>query len=1132
MKDYESYNNKGNKDIPDNPRLKKLDVYPHYQDVNKLPDEYFDIRENALDCAIDDDDNYAYDPGEKGSMDTKDSLDNIQDLTNVVNTTQASASIVESAGTVITGTATVVVGASAAVVAFNATNKVLPTMTVNTLDSGSSFVHYNLEINNLDLDKDYDIIIRNDSHSFKIDCVNGINDQYVYNLKPGLEYTLSLVGYNELLGEIPYETKTFYTLNSEERLGYSNIEIIYNDDLTCGINYKATIVDDMNKFDSTYMIMKYVDGEVLLDSRAIDRYISDNLTYSFKNNVYSGTLSLVEESMIQIDTYYNMGDNTDVLLKSDVYEIKYPISINADSESLTINGDYALIKDLKNIRIKKENLYAKVTFYNYKDESTLVEEEIDISENDFIWTTQIPNDAAYASIDVGYYDASKKYTSIKRIDRFDIYAYDPEFKANYKLWGNALKLYGGYEIPEGITNIRNKDIDYIAKIVLYNVDQDEIVINKNIEIVDYEFNLRELLYRNTEAISFDLGYYDNDEYISVLKLDKTEINHEDDYGMEGIVSPGEAARIDILWSWKDNQELADITLLTEFDSDNIDTYYKIELLQQGEWHWDEEYYDYDLLGEYIGNEKPTFKGISVNKDNQTGLTFRYTKYMRYASNSEEPEVVNIGELDYSDDDLIFDITNHMALGDFDLSSTGIKYMGLYNEAEDEYDYEIEDANITMYFFDSTMQTTYTVPLTINVMKADRYMGHPILTFNDELPASFDDITGYNIEYEIIYHEKYGGNLRTLKSDGIELVGDLYYKLGIKEKNVTLLSGNKVAIDYSFYAYIPSDSILKCEVFESVGDPIETYVLDKNTETGLYDFSITVDSGLQVNFNLYDSNDIERQSSLAGGYESYDTYNELVSSYYVSYNDYISSTDVLWTYDGSDKNALFFTGFDVVNTSDGWYEFSMDHAFNKYHFDYGIGEEVVTTVREVTNTTDKYIIAGILPSLDVDDYFEIDSVIRSYCDKGFEGGIEVVSKKLTGATFSLNDMVNFCRYEEGAFSGVLVGYDEDLDETEYNFYVPVDLYYEPDLMVQVIAGDQEYEYKLTDLYYGGESTWGGYGPQQQCVLKVSGDMGTNVQLKIKLNYSLTTEKYNKLVEYGLIDVLEGSLFNEYTVTFSN
>ena len=173
MKDYEVYRNNGNSEIKDNDNLKKLDNSKYLGELNQLPGEYFDCRENQIECELEDDDKFATDMSERGSTNTKSQVDDIQDLSNAVNstaTTSSSSSIVESVGTIATGTATVVVGASAAVVAFNATSKSQPKMNVNKIEAGSSYVYYDINVENLDTNKNYDILISNGQQKVKIRC--------------------------------------------------------------------------------------------------------------------------------------------------------------------------------------------------------------------------------------------------------------------------------------------------------------------------------------------------------------------------------------------------------------------------------------------------------------------------------------------------------------------------------------------------------------------------------------------------------------------------------------------------------------------------------------------------------------------------------------------------------------------------------------------------------------------------------------------------------------------------------------------------------------------------------------------------------------------------------------------------
>ena len=556
MKDYESYNNKGNKDIPDNPRLKKLDVYPHYQDVNKLPDEYFDIRENALDCAIDDDDNYAYDPGEKGSMDTKDSLDNIQDLTNVVNTTQATA-VVESAGAVVTGTATVVVGAAAAVVAFNATSKAQPTMKVNSLDSGSSFVHYNLEINNLDLDKDYDIIIRNDSHSFKFDCVNGINDKYVYNLKPGLEYSLTLVGYNELLGEIPYASKTFYTSKSEEILGYSNIEIIYNDDLTCGIKYDTTMVDDFNTQGDTFI---QINGGVVNQSEPWDLFNSlyaedfmreepDKYTYEYAKKVHKGTISEVPPGLLTI-LLYKKGPEDDIengeLIASTSINVVYPIYEETGSNYVKFTGDYNLVKEVKKINVKKDNLVVKLTLYNDDNVETKFEQELDITNNKFSYRQLVKQDTTSYSYQIGYYKADGSFTVVKEKLKDEFYGgyYDASYNRVMALNEDLINVKWNYDdagnetaditLLTDFNNFGNSDCFYRVELILLDQSGETQGADQYIVVDTFE-GTGNAVFKNVKIgeYNFEYNYYDD---INAYTFRYTSLmNYYSDSGKETVV---------------------------------------------------------------------------------------------------------------------------------------------------------------------------------------------------------------------------------------------------------------------------------------------------------------------------------------------------------------------------------------------------------------------------------------------------------------------------------------------------------------------------------------------------------------------------------------------------------------------
>ena len=431
----ETYTNNGNKEISDNPKLKKNEFYDRQFSDNVLPGEYFDIRENVLECDLNDDDKYAYDPGkENGSANAKEPLNDVKDLTNVVSTPTSSA-IVESAGAIATSTATVVVGAAAAVVAFNATSKVQPKMVVNSIVAGSSFVHYDLELSNLELDKDYDIVIRNNRQEFKLDCVNGNNDEYVYDLIPGLQYSLSLVSYNELLGEIEYAKETFFTFNNEEIVGYSNIDIIYNDDLTCGISYTTKLVDDKNQLaEDTYIVIKTERGESiqdedweLFDSRYYEQYSQDYdpdmYTYSYENKIHTGTIKEVPFGTVVIELHKMPAEegNEGELIATTKKLVQYPLNIEDGANYVSFEGDYNLVKDIKKIGVKKDNLVARVSLFNRNGQETLVEKNIDINEGLFKSKFLVKEDTESYSYQVGYYKADKSFIVVKESEKIEFY---------------------------------------------------------------------------------------------------------------------------------------------------------------------------------------------------------------------------------------------------------------------------------------------------------------------------------------------------------------------------------------------------------------------------------------------------------------------------------------------------------------------------------------------------------------------------------------------------------------------------------------------------------------------------------------------------------------------------------------
>lgn len=557
MKDYEAYVNNGNAEVPE--YSKELNI--EYFDLrnNNLPGEEMESFENSLACGINSKSSKSFQAQSQGKT-----LDDVQELANAV--TPSSGSIVESAGAVVTGTATVVVGASAAVIAFNATTKVQPKMKVNLLDSGSSFVHYNLELSNLELDKDYDIVIKNNRHEFRLDCVNGENDEYVYNLLPNLQYTLSLVSYNELLGEIEYDSKTFFTLKSEEVLGYSNIEIIYNDDLTCGIKYDTTLVDDKNTLDDTYVVVKVDtgmsggDGEwEIFNSMYAEDYMreqADMYTYEYDNKIHKGTIREVPSGIIYVELH-KMPPNEDEyegeLISRTSKEVVYPLEIEDGSNYIRFSGDYNLIKDLKNIKLKKDNLTIKISLFNDDNVETKIEKDIDISDGLFNLRQLVKQDTTSYSYQVGYYKPDNSFIIIKESDRNTLYGgyYDGYYNQVQPNDENNINIVWKYDdsgnevfdmtLLTEFENYGNDDAYYRAELlkVDYNWDTEKYeytlidsyegkgnAVFKNVSVG--EFNVEDNRYTNVYEYVFRytslMNYYDETNGVVKKEIETIEPN--------------------------------------------------------------------------------------------------------------------------------------------------------------------------------------------------------------------------------------------------------------------------------------------------------------------------------------------------------------------------------------------------------------------------------------------------------------------------------------------------------------------------------------------------------------------------------------------------------------------------------
>lgn len=433
MADREYYNNKGNKEIKDNPELKGKEFYSGQFQDNKLPGEYFDCRVNGLECELNDDDKFAYDGSEGKSNQT--SVNDMQDLSNALNTSTATtssaanASIVEGAGTVVTGAATAVVGAAAAVVAFNAISENQPKMKVLDLHNGSSFVEYKVDVSNLDPDREYEIVIRNPKQSFRFDCHEGINENVVHNLKKGFSYDLCLVGSSELEPEIIYATKSFVTLSTPDVRSFSDIDIFYNDDLTTGLNLKTVIVDDYKCLDNSYVVITGDDKELFNSSKKYEGNAS--VDYQFLDNVHTLTFTPIDVNELYIAVYGMYKEESEPkLLEEETIIVNYQLKENVEFNYFNIEGNYYAIKDNFKFNVDNDNLYAKISLFDSSGNETIINKELEFMKRDetnnhadagdFSLKQLFMQDTVKYSYSLGYLDNDGNYKIIKQTDRKSI----------------------------------------------------------------------------------------------------------------------------------------------------------------------------------------------------------------------------------------------------------------------------------------------------------------------------------------------------------------------------------------------------------------------------------------------------------------------------------------------------------------------------------------------------------------------------------------------------------------------------------------------------------------------------------------------------------------------------------------
>ena len=881
MKDYESYNNKGNKEIKDNVDLKAKEFYSRQFQDNILPGEYFDCRVNGLECELNDDNKYVYKEGEART--SQSSVNDMQDLSNAVNssgstssattassTTAASnASIVEGAGTVVTGAATAVVGAAAAVVAFNAVTKETPKMSVNRLEAGSTYVYYDLNFENLDTDKEYDIVVKNPYHSFKIQCSNGNQDGYVYDLKPNLSYTLSLVGPHELFGTIEYDSQTFYTLPSAEVTTTPKMDIVYNNDLTCGVSFETVISDDSNKLGTTY-IQVAQDKKIIFDSYNLKDYENDpNIVYEYDTDTktHSGIIKKVDPGVVIYTTYIiDPKTNEKSIIETLTQEIKKPLSFDYGLNYVTISGDNTLIKEMIDAATP---LYVRVNLFDEENVVTVVESLIDRNSDTFNYKTLVRYDTVTYNYQIGYYENSVfKVASQSELMNFT----KQDYSATYT-----------YVLP------------------------------KNEELIDIKWKYNEL----NDVIENNLDY-----------------------------------------------ELMDITLQTNFDNGgNDDMLYRVELLRL----------DYDgetgemintLVDTYEGTGDATFSNVPVGEYNvEDGIydmlyayVFRYTSLMNYYFDGIETDVVEVDvrEPEVEDDEVCMPIgINLEHSGGFELLSNGKLAFKVFSMADvDPVDREPisfgDDVIINIHYYEESSDVITQTFTAANIVAAESSEGYSILAFDLDRPSS--ETRGYYIEYEIPYHEKYGGNIRLLKSNGKELFGDLQ-QMAIPAYLYQAPKDEGIYAKIRVASYLRDGYIMNAYLNGST-DAYEPTLGDD----GLYYYEGTFHEGDYLNFDVYNTISSyslgTAYSYIVNANNSYEYMSKFGLHDFTE--DRFGLDNIVYTYNNatvSDEgnegtiNINLITGFENLNPD--IYDIYLDYYL--YKEDAELGDILVDSVEHCTST---------------------------------------------------------------------------------------------------------------------------------------------------------------------------------------
>ena len=171
-------------------------------------------------------------------------------------------------------TAVACVGAAAVVTAMVIFNIAapFPECEMRELYAGNDYVRYGAELSSFSEDVDYSLVIENSYHSFEFDVENeGTHRGLVTGLKPGLEYTIALVGKHNGNNQTYYE-KQFYTTNSDTPEAVFDVSLSKNEDNALSAEYSVYLSDTYEKVENPYLELTQNGNVIYTDNNLKDGF--------------------------------------------------------------------------------------------------------------------------------------------------------------------------------------------------------------------------------------------------------------------------------------------------------------------------------------------------------------------------------------------------------------------------------------------------------------------------------------------------------------------------------------------------------------------------------------------------------------------------------------------------------------------------------------------------------------------------------------------------------------------------------------------------------------------------------------------------------------------------------------------